>query len=294
MDPTLKARITDRLKDNLVSYTPRLRVVAKYIIDHPADFGLDSIRTTSAKTGVSTFSLVRMAQVLGFETFDDLRAPFRQALVAQRDAASADWLADIGAESEVGAIQAEAAANTLAIVNRSLSQQEPERMERVADLLLSARAVYLTATRGTYALAYFLNYVGRMALPSMRLIPRHMASPMDELVQAEPGDVMVAITFTPYSRATIDACLYARRKGVKLILITDSEAAAPELDAEEVLVASTLSTHHFGCFTGAMAVVETLIAILVKRAGPAAKERIEAHMDMLEEFDAYWSAPQKQ
>ena len=83
MDPTLKNRTLTSLKEKMPMLSPRLRIVAKYIVDHPSDFGLDSIRETARKSGVSTYSLVRAANSLGFESYDQLREPFRHALVTE-------------------------------------------------------------------------------------------------------------------------------------------------------------------------------------------------------------------
>ena len=77
MDPTLKNRTLTSLKEKMPMLSPRLRIVAKYIVDHLSDFGLDSIRETARKSGVSTYSLVRAANSLGFESYDQLREPFR-------------------------------------------------------------------------------------------------------------------------------------------------------------------------------------------------------------------------
>ena len=181
----------------------------------------------------------------------------------------------------------------MAIVQRSLEQADAARMARVVDLLTGAPNVFLTATRASYGLAYYLHYVGRMALPSLRLIPRHMGSPVDDLHSAQPGDVMIALTFTPYSRETIDACKFARRRGVSLIMITDSEIVSPEFQADETLLASVLSTHHFCCYAGAMALIETLIAMLVARGGAEAKERIMSYEVLRQETQAYWAVQKK-
>ena len=167
-------------------------------------------------------------------------------------------------------------------------------MERVADLILGAPVAYVTATRASYALAYFLHYVGRMAAPNLQLIPRHMNSPIDELRDASPECALVAITFAPYSRETIEACRFARERGVRLVFITDSDVVAPELAPVETLVAATQSTHHFGVYTGAMAVIESLAATMVARGGDAARERIAAYEDLRNDIDAYWRRPKKQ
>jgi len=294
MDPALKNRTISTIKESMADLSPRLRVVAKYIVDNPSDFGLDPIRETARKAGVSTYTLVRMAEKFGFEGYDELREPFRHALVsATAEVDRLDWVDDLHKQGEFGPVQAEAAINTMAIVQRSLERQSPEQMERVAKMLLEARNTYLTAVRASYALAYYLHYVGRMALPSLQLIPRHMNSAIDELNYACEGDVMIVITFSPYSRETIEACKFAKAKGVKLIMISDSDVVSTEFSADETLVVSTLSTHHFACFSGAISVIERLLAILVAQGGKDAQSRITSYEKLRLDNNAYWIAQKK-
>jgi len=294
VDPTLKTRTISALKEALPELSPRLKTVAKYIVDHPSDFGLDPIRETARKCGVSTYTLVRMAARMGFDSYDELREPFRHALVSANALVDRpDWIESMRLRGDLGAVQAEAALNTMAIVQRSLERQNSDEMERVVELLLEARNVYLTAVRASYALAYYFHYVGRMALPTLQLVPRHINSAIDELNTASEGDVMIAISFQPYSRETIEACRFAHARGVKLIMISDSEVISSEFRPEAVLVASTVSTHHFGCYTGAMAIIENLLALLVSRGGAAARRRIKSYEDLRKDNNAYWIAQKK-
>jgi len=294
MDPTLKAKTISTLKAELQDLSPRLRTVAKYIVDHNADFGLDPIRETARKSGVSTYTLVRMAQRLGFNSFDALRDPFRHALVSTSQMNDVpDWIEGMRKESPTGRAQADAAANALGVVQRSLEGQSVDQMQRVVDMLLSARNVYLTAVRSSYGLAYYFHYVGRMALPSLQLIPRHMNSAIDELNEADENDVLIAITFMPYSRETVEACKFAQKRGVKLIILSDSDVISSEFTPEENLIASAVSTHHFGCYSGAMSVLETLLAVLFQAGGGDAKRRIKAYEDLRNGQNAYWSIKKK-
>ena len=289
MDPTLKNKTISAIKQAIPELSPRLRTVAKYIVDHPSDFGLDPIRETARKCDVSTYTLVRMAKTMGFGGFEELREPFRHALVStMAHAQDTGWMDTLRENGELGRTQADAARNTLAIVERSLQHQTSEQMQRVADMLLDARIVYVTAVRASYALAYYFHYVGRMALPTLQLIPRHMNSAIDELNYCQEGDVMIAITFTPYSRETIEACKFARARGVRLIMISDSDVISSNFKADETLVVSAVSTHHFGCYTGALAAIENLLALLVKLGGDDAKTRIESYEDLRKDNNAYW------
>lgn len=291
MDPTLKNRVLSDLKTILPDLPRSLRTAAKYIVDHPSDFGLDPIRETARKAGVSPYTLVRLAERIKFSGFEELREPFRHALVSSAAAVEQpDWVDAFKEHGPFGEVQATAAHNTLAIVQRSLQRQIPEQLQRIVKLLFEADTVYLTATRASYSMAYYLHYVGRMALPSLQLIPRHMTSPIDDLNSATENDVMIAITFTPYSRETIEACRFAHSKGVKLIMISDSEIVDTQFTPDETLIVSVLSPHHFGCYAGAMAVIETLIALLVDHGGEESKKRIKSYEDLRRDTQAYWVA----
>ena len=294
MDPTLKSKTISTLKASLPGLSPRLKTVAKYIVDHPADFGLDPIRETARKSGVSTYTLVRMAKQLDFDSFEDLREPFRHALVASTHTGDVpDWVSTLRATTSSGAAQAEAAANSIGVVHRSLERQTSDQMERVVALMLGARNTYLTAVRASYGLAYYFHYVGRMALPTLQLIPRHMNSAIDELNDAEPGDVLIAITFTPYSRETIEACKFATARGMKLIILSDSEIISSEFTAHENIIVSVVSTHHFGCYAGVVAVMEGLLAMLVEAGGEDAKQRIRNYEELRHNHDSYWGPRKK-
>lgn len=294
MDPTLKSRTISKLKAEIPALSPQLRAAAKYVIDHQGPFGIDSIRATARNAGVSTYSLIRLAERLGFSGFEDLRAPFRHALASTTALSSVPgWIEDLRATSDAGQVQADVTLNTLSVVQNSLERQSPEVMERAVTLLLGARTVYLTAMRSSWGLAYHFHYVGRMALTTLELIPHHMNSAIDDLNASGPEDVLIAITVSPYSRETIEACEFAQSRGMKLILVTDSEVMAANFAPEVTLVASTISTHHFGSFSGVMAVLETLLAILVKLGGPEAAKRIASYEALRKERNVYWTAQTK-
>lgn len=294
MDPTLKSRTIARLKAEMERFSPRMRRAAKHVLDNPADVGLDPIRETARKAGVSTFTLVRMAERLGFDGYDAFREPFRHALVSVT--ASPDRPGWIGAMRDRGGAaeyQADVSLNALSIVERSLERLTPETLDRATDILLAAPNVYVTAVRASFAMAYYFHYVGRMALPSLRLVPRHMGSAIDDLNEAGPEDAVLAITVSPYSRETIEACEFAQERGMKLVLVSDSDVVAPGLRPAAVIVVSTLSEHHFGCYSGIAAVLEVLLARLVREGGEAARARIDSYESLRNQHNVYWSGGKK-
>ncbi|MDE4062679.1 MAG: MurR/RpiR family transcriptional regulator [Pseudophaeobacter sp. bin_em_oilr2.035] len=293
LDPKQTARLLATLKDGISHMPPKLAAAAKYIIDNPGDFALDPVRLTATKAGISANTLVRLAEHLGFDSFEALRTPFRTALVTGQEAGlGEDWLAQMQtSDTPSAALQARAARNEINIVARSLRLMTPERTAAIVETLTSARRCYVTATRASYALAHYFHYVGRMALPDLDLVPRHMGSAMDDLIDLSAEDCLIAITFAPYSSGTIQALRMAAKRGAKVVLISDSEVIAPGIHADHVLAVASNSLHAFGAYGGAMAVLECLLTHLITAGGDTARRRIEAYEDLRQDSGAYWSGP---
>lgn len=287
-----KNRIIDQLKTEISTLPPQLKAIAKYIIDHPGDFGIDPVRVSAMKIGVSPNSLVRLAQKLGFEGFEPFRAPFRLALVTEREEQiGEDWLEQLEQGDELSQTQARLARNESNIVARSLRMMSPDRIRTALEYMTNARNCYVTATRSSFALAYYFHYVGRMALPKLQLIPRHVGSAVDELIHIDRTDCLIAMTFTPYSADTIQSLRFANQRGAKVILISDSEVIAPHVEPDVVFPVTTQSHHYFGCTSGAMAVLECLLGHLVAHGGYDAQKRIADYEAIREDTGAYWKAP---
>ncbi len=286
------SQLTSTLRKTIDQMPPQLQAAAKYVIDHPGDFGLDPIRTTAVKIGVSSNVLVRLAQRMGFDSFDAFRNPFRQALVTDgEDRLQQDWLTRLRSQGPFDAAQADFARNELNVVTRSLRLMDSAKVQAATDLILKAERCFITATRASYALAYYFHYAGRMAHPGLQLVPRHMGSATDDLLDAGTQDCLLAMTVRPYSSETIRTMRFASDRGVPIVLISDSDVIAPGLRPDISLQVSTRSMHHFSSFSGAMAVLECLLSHLFAEGGEDAMRRVEAYEKAREDTGAYWQAP---
>lgn len=292
LDPHNAARLLQHLKQQIEQLPPKLKSAAKYVIDNPGDFGLDTVRASARKTGISANSFVRLSNHLGFDTFEAFRAPFRAALTtAHEPDLGQDWLDRMAQDGPTGQLQSAAARNQLNITARSMRLMTAARTEAIVETLLGSKRVFVTATRSSYALAYYFHYVGRMALPELELVPRHMGSALDDLIDITSDDCLIALTFAPYSAGTIQALRLAAERKAQVILIADSEVIAPGIHADHTLAVAAGSLHPFGAIGGAMAVLECLLTHLIAAGGDEAVNRIEAYDALRQNSGAYWSGP---
>ena len=277
--PQTAEAVVAALTEAYAGLPPALQAAARHIIDHPREVGVESMRTLAVKTSVHPNAFVRLARLLGFAGYDEMRERFRDFLVAEglggfRDRAR--WLQEMAAKGGSAAILGEMAAAVADNVERGFRKQDVRALERACDRILKARTVYVLGLGAAYNLAHQFWYVARMAFGHVVPIPRHGSQPIDDLAQVGKKDLLIALTFQPYRSETLGAVRLAKRRGAKVIGITDSATSPLAREADQALICPTHTPQFFQSQAAVTALLETLIALLVARAGEEAQARIEA------------------
>lgn len=199
----------------------RLLQVATFAIDNPDDIAFGTVAGIGEASGVQPSALVRFAQSLGFNGFSQLQALFRDHLRGQwpdyaerlkglRAAGPADGRLDGFARASIQSIE------------RLTASIPAEAVTRAIDLLAGAESIYLLAARRAFPVAAYLNYAFAQLGLKRILIDHTALMGAESLRFAGPQDVVLAISFTPYTPATVDLAAEAHGRGVPLIAITDS------------------------------------------------------------------------
>ncbi len=284
-----------RLQRKLPELRPALQRAAKFILDHPNEIGLLPIRDAAARAQVSPNTLVRLARLLGYQTYDHLRQPFREALKQGSHAISsqARWLQQLGQGEGLAPLYAQMASAGVSNLQQVFSGNDPLKLEQAALELAQARQAYVLGSRSAYSLAHYFFYVGRMAMPNLNLVPRHVSAPFDDLALVGDRDVVLALSYAPYARDTLQACEYAKSRGARLIAITDSVAAPLSYLADPVFVVPTQSPQYFASAVAIMALLETLLAFVVAQGGQETLDTIATFEKVRDEMAVYWSAAER-
>ena len=284
-----------RLQRELPEMRPALRRAAKFILDHPNEIGLLPIRDAATQARVSSNTLVRLARLLGYQTYDYLRQPFREALKQGSHAISsqARWLQELGQGEGLAPLYAQMASASVSNLQQMFSENDSLRLEQAALELAQARQAYVLGSRSSYSLAHYFFYVGRMAMPNLNLVPRHVSAPFDDLALVGDRDVVLALSYAPYAKDTLQACEYAKLRGARLIAITDSVAAPLAYLADHVLIVPTQSPQYFASAVAIMALLETLLAFVVAKGGQETLDTIATFEKVREEMAVYWNEAER-
>ncbi|MCQ8239306.1 MurR/RpiR family transcriptional regulator [Rhizosaccharibacter radicis] len=207
----------------------RLLQVADFAVDHPQEIAFARVADLATQAGVQPSTLVRFAQTLGYSGFSDLQAVFR-AHARQR---WPDYRERLHTLSEPDEERAPGGHDPLRMLHGFVhaSRVSLDHLEQTIDgaaleqavrILAGARTLCLAGTRRVYPVMLYLLYALRKLGIRTELLDNAggLAQRQTELLGA--GDVVLAVSFTPYAAETLDLSTLAARRGVDVVAITDS------------------------------------------------------------------------
>jgi DNA-binding MurR/RpiR family transcriptional regulator len=287
--PQSQEEVIEQLLAEFESLPGQLQICARYIIDHTHEVGLQSMRTLALNARVQPNSFVRLARHLGFDGYQAMRERFRD-FVRGGVGSSPDrvrWLREMDREGGSAAIFGSMAQACLDNTEKMFAQQSVRDLDKAVDWMINARRVYVLGLGLAYPLAYNFWYVARMGFDHFVLSPRHGSLPSDDIVRMDERDCLLALTFQPYRRDTLDAVRLARKSGAKVIGVTDSSASTLCREADLGLVSPTHTPQFFHSNSAVTALLESLCALLVVRGGETATTAVEAFHSARWEADIY-------
>ena len=221
--------ILKRLADEFAQLTPQFQKAARYLIDHPHEVGVQSMRALATEAGVMPNTLVRLARHLGYPGYEDLRERFRDFL---RNGIGgfedrARWLQSLAREGGSGAIVGAMAASELQNLEQMFQRQPVADLEQAADWILAAQRVFVLGVGAAYPLAFSFWYVARMAFDHLTVLPRHGSIASDDLARIGAGDLLMVMTFQPYRSEILQAARQARARGVRVLVAWADMRAVP-------------------------------------------------------------------
>jgi len=269
--------------------SPQLQIAARHILDRPDDAALMSMRSLAAKAGVHPSTMVRLAKTFGFDSYQDFRTPFQDRLRARPDGylAKARNLQARRGEGGVTLTDEVLTAN-LANLRETFDINTPEMFAAAAAALGEARRLFVVGMRGLYPVSYFFHYSYSMFRDNAVLLEGRGGAFLDGLRTFGEGDVILAISFNPYSIETVRAVDYASNQGGKAVVITDSPVSPLAKNADQVLIIKNESPSFYHSVAAAVTVAEELIALLVAGGGQSVLDTIADSEKQLESFQAYW------
>ena len=232
------------------------RAIADLLMGDPLLGALWGIESMAERAQVSVGSVMRFAKRLGYKGFSDFRDALREACSARSGEAELDLLEGptdmLGTLGEVVRRDSEHLGRMIQAVDHSM-------LESAAKVLVEAdHRVILGRGVGHVMGQIFAFYLTQAGVPCIAALPSDFSN---QVANLGPKDLLVVISFSPYSRETVDAAIFAKQNGVPILAFSDRKDSplAPFADilipvpSEDLLFSFSLTS--FAALSHAFAIV---------------------------------------
>lgn len=272
--------IAERLKEKSDSLTRAERQLADIILmNYPAS-GLGTITTIAEAASVSTPTVARLVQKLGFSGFPEFQATLRLELnekisgpIARRDV----W-ADNAPDAHIMNRFTE---SVIGNIRQTLGDIDPETFDRACSLLSDReRAVYVVGGRITRTLADYFFLLSQVMREKVTHISSNSNAWPHYLLDIKAGDVIVIFDIRRYENSTLRLAEMAAKKKAEIILFTDQWKSPIAALANVSFCNRIAAPSAWDSLVTCMLLSEILIAEVQERIWPNTRKRME-ELDVL-------------
>jgi DNA-binding MurR/RpiR family transcriptional regulator len=273
------------------SLSPTLQQAARFVVDHPNEVVIASMRTLAERAGAQPATFVRLAQQLGYAGWPELKGAFADdlGLGSGRYEQRAKGLRERGHDATLVGEMFGAHRRNL---DATQAQGAPA-LHAAAKVLKRAKVIHVAGFRASFAVAHSLHYGLRLFRNSVALVDGQAGSLEFQLRAIAAADAVVVISFAPYSREALQVLEAARQAGARVVAFTDSGASPLALGADVAVLFAVDSPSFFPSVAAGVAATEALTEILVAEAGAGVAEAIGRAEQQLFDSGAYLQPPPK-
>lgn len=277
------ATVSDVIHSHYENLTRAEKQLAESLLANYPVSGLGSITTVAENAGVSTPTVVRMVQKLGFKGYPEFQARLHQELEATISGPIAKH--DRWASNAPGLHILNRFADAITSNLRdTLSDLDTASFDNASALLADRkRSLYFVGGRITGSIAeYFFTHM-QVIRPKTTLMSSNSSSWPQYMLNMSAGDVLVIFDIRRYEHDMATLAEVAHANGVSILLFTDQWTSPVAKHALHTFRVRIEAPSAWDSSVVALFVVEALIEAVQSRSWDETKERMNALEGLFEQ-----------
>ncbi len=241
--------------------TKKQKEVARFALDNEYSVAFASVAEVAQKVGVSTATVVRFCQTLGYEGYPHLQAAIRQTFprFTTRIQRLEVRLTSPLPESD---LLARVCAADISNIKRTMELVDAETFEAAVTEISRATGILMVGEGLSAPSALFFAHSLKVMGFSVQAVTTGGSPLAFELSTLRPSDLLVGIGLWRYTRETVEAMCWAKELGTKRIAITDSELSPLAQLSDYVFVAATNGVAHSSSPIALISLINAFVAAL--------------------------------
>jgi DNA-binding MurR/RpiR family transcriptional regulator len=275
--------IEERLKSQSDTLTRAERQLVDVIIENYPVSGLGSITALAEKASVSTPTVARLVQKIGYKGFPEFQQQLRNELEAQITGpiAKHDTWVDNVPDTHILNRFTEA---VMVNIKKTLNQLDTEIFDESCKLLADKnRSIYVVGGRITRSLADYFFLHMQVIRPDITHIQSISNAWPHYLLNIKKGDVIVVFDVRRYENSTLKLVEMAAAKGAEIILLTDQWKSPISKYTNLVFGSRIVVPSAWDSSVTNMLLVETIVAQVQELIWPETRARMQELEKMFDE-----------
>lgn len=275
--------VSDVINARFETLTRAEKQLAKSLLDNYPVSGLGSITTVAENARVSTPTVARMVQKLGYKGYPDFQAHLHQeveATISNPLTKHDRWAAKVPGTHILNRF-ADAIMGNL---RQTLSDIDVVTFDSVAALLSERkRGLYFVGGRITGSLAeYFFTHM-QVIRPNTTLLSSNSSTWPQYVLNMNPGDLIVIFDIRRYEQEMVNLAAAARRRGAEIIVFTDQWATPAAKHAKHTFRVQIEAPSAWDSSVVTLFIVEALIEAVQSSTWDETSERMKTLEGLFEQ-----------
>ncbi|MDR3565791.1 MAG: MurR/RpiR family transcriptional regulator [Negativicutes bacterium] len=270
----MKKNLLQRLQQETARMTPSQRRVADYILKNPVDSSFLTLDELSSLAATSTTTVMRFAVSLGFSGYAEFQKDLQELL---RDRVAPPTRLEINTKDlRRNSLFLDCVDVQLANIKKTVGFLSDDDLDHCLNLIQAASTVYIVGMRSSFAVAYHLHHGLNQVLGNCKLLKADSGDNIDDIININQSDLVIAITFPRYARQAIDLVTVMKGFGPKVIAITDGYQSPLAPLSDLVLPCAFHSLAFHNSIVAQIFLADFLITAIAVREPSRTKKRLEA------------------
>lgn len=277
--------IMDHLQKILPHLSEKQQAVAAVLLNDSYRASFMTIRELADAADVSTATVLRLVQSLGFGQFKDMCLAFHESALSApplqklRDGKMTESFTDPFFLQQVISHEQQS-------LSAFLTPFLHSNFTRAVKVLGSAQKVRVIGARSAFSLAYYFGFLLQQFMENVTFESPNTDNIYEQLSSLGEADAVVIFAFPRYSKSTVRICRFLHEHGVPLIGVTDGPLSPLTKFASCSLFCR--NTSPFYSYTAAMSLCNGIILALKETLGNTFNERLKRMGNILQEEGIYY------
>jgi len=269
--PINAERLLQLITDEYDTLPRQLNRIASYMSQQSDRIMVDRISDIARECEVHPSAIVRFSQRFGFSGFSEMQALFRAAYTHKASPVHnyqqriRSMIANQSQQASDGDLARECIDATRSGIERLGRELDDVAFEKAVDLIVNADNIYVVGVRRSFAVADYLVYNLQHPHKRIHLVSGLGGSYREQMRSVRSGDLVIAISFTPYAKETQHCLRYARQQQASTLILTDSHLSPLAKNANSLLLVNEGSALAFRSLSATLCLCQALFVAVAYR-----------------------------